>query len=168
MRRHGMKRKPSREPIRLNAVIGSAFPGLGLGSLLMEHEIKKNWQRVIGDSLSQKTSPTRLRNKTLYVTVSSSAWMNELSFHKREILKKIGEIIGKDAVTEIIFKPGSGVPMRSMGRAEKNSAKSECPKRELTQGEKLFIEKVTSVIKDPELRKALKKAMENLKRHGNG
>src|SRR3989304_7355933 len=161
MRRHGMRRKPSRDPIRLNAVIGSAFPGLGLGSLLMEHEIKKNWQRVIGDSLSQKTSPARLRNKTLCVTVSSSAWMNELSFHKREILKKIGEIIGKDAVTEIIFKPGNV-------KATENSVKSERPKRELTHGEKLFIEKITSGIKDPELRKALKKAMENSKRHGNG
>ena len=160
MRRHGMRRKPSLDPIRLNAVIGIAFPGLGLGSLLMEHEIKKNWQRIIGDSLSQKTSPARLRNKTLYVSVSSSAWMIELSLHKREILKKIGEVIGKDAVTEIIFKPGN------VGRVEKNSAGSERPKRELAKGEKLFIEKVASGIKDPELRKALKKAMENAKRHG--
>lgn len=168
MRRHGMRRKPSREPVRLNAVIGNAFPGLGLETLLMEHEIKKNWRRVIGDSLSRKTSPARLRNKTLCVTVSSSAWMNELSFHKREILKKISEVIGKDAVTEIIFKPGNGTPVQKTGQAEKDPSGSERPKRELTQGEKLFIEKVTSGIKDPELRKTLKKAMENLKRHGNG
>ena len=161
MRRHGMKRKPSREPIRLNAIIGGAFPGLGLGTLLMEHEIKKHWRRVIGDSLSRKTSPARLRNKTLCVTVSSSAWMNELSFHKREILKKIGEVLGKDAVMEIIFKPGNV-------KATENSVKNERPKRELGQGEKLFIEKVASGIKDPELRKTLKKAMENSKRHGNG
>ena len=53
-----------------------------------------------------------------------------------------------------------------MGRVEKNSAGSERPKRELAKGEKLFIEKVASGIKDPELRKALKKAMENAKRHG--
>src|SRR3990172_3936186 len=107
MRHRGTKRKTLAEPIRLNAVIKGAFPNIGLGTLLMEHEIRKNWQLVMGDSLSRKTLPGRLRNKTLYVTVSSSAWMNELSFHKREILKKIGEIIGKDAVTEIIFKPGN-------------------------------------------------------------
>lgn len=92
--------------------------------------------------------------------------MNELSFHKREILKKISEVVGKDAVTEIIFKPGGGTPVQKTGQAEKDPAGSERPKRELTQGEKLFIEKVTSRIKDPELRKTLKKAMENLKRHG--
>ena len=87
--------------------------------------------------------------------------MNELSFHKREILKKIGEVLGKDAVMEIIFKPGNV-------KATENSVKNERPKRELGQGEKLFIEKVASGIKDPELRKTLKKAMENSKRHGNG
>ena len=154
-----MRRKTLSEPVRLNAAIKDAFPDIGLGTLLMEHEIRKNWQRIIGDSLSLKTSPTRLRNKTLYVIVSSSAWMFELSFHKKEILKKIGEMLGKDAVTEIIFKPGSV-------KATENSMKNESPERELVEGEKVFIKKVTSGVKNPELRKALKKAMESAKRHG--
>ncbi|MFZ3072589.1 MAG: DUF721 domain-containing protein [Thermodesulfobacteriota bacterium] len=156
-----MRKKTSNEPVRLNAAIKDAFPNLGLETLLMEHEIRKNWQRIIGDSLSRKTLPARLRNKTLCVSVSSSAWMNELSFHKKEILKKINEMLGKTVVAEIIFKPGSV-------KNAKNSVKSESPARELTQGEKLFIEKVSSAVKDRELKKALKKAMENAKRHENG
>lgn len=74
------------------------------GSLKHAHaELWARWRDVVGPETYRRSFPTALRGTALTVGVSSSAWMQELSFLKAAILDRIAEEIGPGVVTEIRF-----------------------------------------------------------------
>ena len=55
----------------------------------------------------KKTSPNFLftvKNKTLYVKLSSSVLREELSYGKEKIIKMINEEMGKEVVTKLVLR----------------------------------------------------------------
>jgi len=69
--------------------------------------IVKYWE-VIMDKLSEKTAPSSLRKKVLYITVSDSAYTDTLSYYVDELINLISSeaICGEGAVRKIIFRTG--------------------------------------------------------------
>ncbi|MBI5560257.1 MAG: DUF721 domain-containing protein [Deltaproteobacteria bacterium] len=139
-------------PSRIGGVLGRSFTALGLAAKISEFRIKKEWDRIVGPAIAKRAQPGRLTNKTLHVLVSSSSWMNELRFHMEDIIKKVNAETGGGTVEEIVFKPGR------LNEPEKE--RPAIKRRPLTVEERVFIEKTVSGIKDPQLRDAIKRAME--------
>jgi hypothetical protein len=50
--------------------------------------LKKTWNQVVGPMTALQTRPDRLSKGTLYVKVSTSVWMHQLQFLKKDILEK--------------------------------------------------------------------------------
>ncbi|HBO84882.1 MAG: hypothetical protein A2073_01880 [Deltaproteobacteria bacterium GWC2_42_11] len=137
------------KPIPISAVLEGSFARLGIKRRVNEFAILKDWGRLAGSSISKFAVPVKLVGKTLYVAVSTSVWMEELKYVKPDLINKINENLGKDCVSDIIFKLGSINCFYH--DVKQNPVKERC----LTAEEKMEIDNVTSGIKDNGLREII-------------
>ena len=56
--------------------------------------IVRNWAEIVGPLLAEKSSPSRFDRGTLWVSVQSSEWAQELRMMKRTILAKLAQASG--------------------------------------------------------------------------
>jgi predicted nucleic acid-binding Zn ribbon protein len=86
--------------------LAGLFRRLGLVEQARAWRAMAAWARAAGPRIAQHARAEQLRNKTLVVRVASSAWANELSFLKAELLAKLQELPGGDAVQDLRFSVG--------------------------------------------------------------
>ncbi|VAV83867.1 hypothetical protein MNBD_DELTA01-1567 [hydrothermal vent metagenome] len=140
--------------MHIAAVLGKSWGKLATEVWPNEHKIKRLWQEAVGPAIAAKTEPTRLFGTKLNVSVTSAAWMNELTFHKADILRKLTEGLGKGVVEDIIFKVGRVEPPKEKPPEQKILL------RKLTTRELSEIDRIASEVKDPTIKEALIRAMQ--------
>ncbi|HLC17659.1 MAG TPA: DUF721 domain-containing protein [Thermodesulfobacteriota bacterium] len=151
------RRKRSSHPSKAGALIASALPHLGIDSRLREYNIKKFWGELVGEAVSRRAVPLRLMGRTLYCSVSSSTWMAELNYQKKLIIERINERLGQGAVEDIVLRQGAvPEPQPPAGPG----ADSREGKKRISPGDRAFIKKTTSGIKDGSLKAVIKRALE--------
>ncbi|MFH0982921.1 MAG: DUF721 domain-containing protein [Planctomycetota bacterium] len=101
---------------RIAASIGDIIPGvmkqLGLDKHLWEQAILSEWPALVGPQVAAHTRPGRIERGTLFVFVSHSTWLNELSrYGKKEMLENLQKRFGADKIKSIRLQldpdPGS-------------------------------------------------------------
>jgi hypothetical protein len=107
------------------------------------------WEEVVGPQIAGKTRPEALRNGVLVVSVTSSVWMQELSFMKQKILDRINQTLAPATIREIRFKLGD-IQQAGAGCDEE-------PLPQLTEEEQEVIAQHTASIEDQGLRESLQK-----------
>jgi predicted nucleic acid-binding Zn ribbon protein len=65
------------------------------------------WDETIGTTIAENARPAAFKGQVLLVTVTSSPWMQQLQFLKKDIIQKLNTALGKELVSEIKFKIGS-------------------------------------------------------------
>ncbi|MDQ1330812.1 MAG: hypothetical protein QG578_1077 [Thermodesulfobacteriota bacterium] len=65
------------------------------------------WDEVVGAAVAKNASPAGFKGKILLVNVVSSVWIQELQYHRKDIIRKLNEALGKELVCDIKFKIGS-------------------------------------------------------------
>jgi predicted nucleic acid-binding Zn ribbon protein len=89
----------------LKAVIPRVLDELGLDRRCAETEVVKVWNHLIDPNIVAHAQPTGLRKGTLFVTVDSSVWLNEIvRYRRREILDRLQHSFGSDLITKISFR----------------------------------------------------------------
>lgn len=138
----------------LSSVLSKSFGSLGVETKLTQFHLAERWSEIIGSPLDEKCVPNNIIGKTLYLTVSSSAWMTELTYLKQEILSRVNKALSSK-LDSIKFRIG-----KVEKPAKKRPPKLHKEKRELSATEHKFIENAVSAIKNPELRETIQRAME--------
>jgi len=69
-------------------------------------EVWNLWAGAVGDVIARNARPEAFKGRLLLVHVNSPAWMHQLQFLKKDIIKKINSALGKDLVNDIKFKIG--------------------------------------------------------------
>jgi len=64
------------------------------------------WESAVGDVIAKNTKPEAFKGKLLLVHVNSPPWMHQLQFLKKDIIKKVNHVLGKELVQDIRFKIG--------------------------------------------------------------
>jgi len=64
------------------------------------------WDRIVGDVIAQNARPAAFKGKILLVHVSSSAWIHQFQFLKKEMIEKLNEALGKALIDDLKFKIG--------------------------------------------------------------
>lgn len=82
-------------------IIPAVFRNLGIAGRLEEARLVEEWGRIVGDLLSERSSPVEVRGGVLLVEACDNAWMQELRFHQTRIIDKIHERFPGLGVTEI-------------------------------------------------------------------
>ncbi|HEY3853234.1 MAG TPA: DUF721 domain-containing protein [Verrucomicrobiae bacterium] len=90
---------------------GQVMPKL-LSELRIDHrqsetEILRVWNNQLDPNITAHASPTGIRKGTLFVTVDSSVWLDEIvRYRRREILERLQNSFGRDLITKISFRVG--------------------------------------------------------------
>tara|TARA_B100001113_G_C20858105_1_gene512698 strand:+ start:202 stop:483 length:282 start_codon:yes stop_codon:yes gene_type:complete len=70
---------------------------------LLNIEVKKAWFDLMKNGVSNYTTDVNLKNKTLYIKLSSPALKEELSYGKEKLIKLINDKFDKDLIEKIIL-----------------------------------------------------------------
>jgi predicted nucleic acid-binding Zn ribbon protein len=91
--------------------VGDLMPAvlnrLGLDRRRAEAEIVRVWNNLIDPNITAHARPTSLNKGTLFVTVDSNVWLDEIvRYRRREILERLQHSFGRDLIARISFRVG--------------------------------------------------------------
>ncbi|MDD2799717.1 MAG: DUF721 domain-containing protein [Bacteroidales bacterium] len=69
-----------------------------------ETHLLQAWGNVLGKAVSGYTTSIFIKNRVLYVQLSSSVLRQELSMSREKIVFRLNEYVGKEVITDIIFR----------------------------------------------------------------
>lgn len=87
----------------LKQVIDEMMHRQKLKGKLTEVRIQECWEKVMGPTIAQRTLGIALKNKTLYVKVSSAPLKQELSFNLPKLMQLLNEEMTETVITEIVI-----------------------------------------------------------------
>lgn len=91
----------------LAALLPEVMSGLGLDRRRGEAEVVKVWNHLMDPQVSAHAQPAGLNKGTLFVTVDSSVWLDEIvRYRRREILDRLQHSFGRELVKKISFRVG--------------------------------------------------------------
>jgi hypothetical protein len=154
-RKKGFQTK-SGDPQKLGQILQRALKQRNILLHFKDQHLWDAWHKAVGKTISAQTRVDRLDRDTRFVKVSSSAWMQQLQFVKREILDKLNEILGKESVRNIFFSIGE---VSAVQKKKDDPPSFKLDQHLLKDRDKKLIEECTASISDRELNEILKRAM---------
>jgi predicted nucleic acid-binding Zn ribbon protein len=70
---------------------------------LVETRIELLWPELMGETIAKYTTKMKLKEKILYISVSSDALRNQLMYSRHQICGMINEKLGENAVKEVVL-----------------------------------------------------------------
>jgi hypothetical protein len=134
---------------RAGTVLGSLVKDLGLESALALYRIRENWESVFRGPLSLHSSPSGLSRGRLLVNVDSPAWLQQLNFYRKDVVRKLASF----GVKDVRFKLGRVRPLSQRRTAPAPVEDS------LIDNDRAFIEEVVSGVDDRDLGENIRGAM---------
>ncbi len=64
------------------------------------------WHNIVGDVIAQNAKPAAFKGRLLLVHVTSSTWIHQLQFLKKEMIAKLNNALGKTLIEDLKFKIG--------------------------------------------------------------
>jgi len=88
----------------VSEILGSVMTGLEMPENVdLKGKVFLAWEQVAGEAASH-TNPFRFRGSTLIVEVTESAWINELSMRKKDLLDRLEREVGARVAQDIRFE----------------------------------------------------------------
>ena len=85
-------------------VIRAYLKESGLDKPLKERQLIQQWEALLGRPVARATTRIFIRDRKLFVYLSSSVIRNELFMLQDEILRKLNEAAGEEMLSEIVLK----------------------------------------------------------------
>ncbi|NOY84367.1 MAG: DUF721 domain-containing protein [Nitrospirae bacterium] len=151
-----------KEPAAISPILKTMNRKLGLEKEMIFYRLKKEWPTFVGQTLSEHTRPERLKFKMLTLSVDGPTWMHELTFLKKDIIKKINTRLGKNLIQTLHLKIGI-LPSQDLPKKH-----TRFPQKALSPEAKTLLQEQLSPLKDSPLKKAIREAMERHLRKNEG
>ncbi len=88
-------------------VVKNVLSGLRIDRRQHEAQVVQVWNQSIDPALTAHAQPTGLRKGTLFVTVDSHVWLDEiLRYRRHEILERLQSSFGREMVSKISARVG--------------------------------------------------------------
>ena len=88
----------------IESVIREYLKEMNIDQKLKEVGIVSQWEKLMGKTVSSRTSQIYIRNRILYIHVTSSVLKNELLMIRQAIIEKINEEAGEKVVEQLVIK----------------------------------------------------------------
>ena len=96
-----MKRTEARN---IGQIINDVLRKENLAVALDEHRASALWPQIVGDGINRYTIKRYVKDGVMTVHLSSASLVNELMLNRASIIQRINEALGRDIISEIIFK----------------------------------------------------------------
>lgn len=134
---------------KAEAVLGPMLRQLGIESGVKLERIRNDWFRIFDPSLSSHMYPAGCTRNELLLNVESPAWMQQLTYHKKDVVQKLA-VYG---ITGVRFRIGK---IRGMNQPPRKGGKA----RVLSEEDISFAAAAASAITDAQVRESVRKAIE--------
>ena len=101
-----MEKRKSGTPEPIESILERVSTSLGLEMKVKQYQIWEVWDSVVGEAIARQARPQQVRNMILWIAVSSSTWMQQLEFMKKQIVNRLNEHIGEVVIKDIRFRIG--------------------------------------------------------------
>lgn len=88
----------------LSEVIRQVLKSQKLEKPLNEKRLIDAWPMVLGANIMQYTTGLSVKNRVLYVQLSSSVLRHDLFLSREEIKKSLNKQVGAEVIVDIIFR----------------------------------------------------------------
>jgi hypothetical protein len=158
MRKGSMRRRTlTKKPEPLGDILQKVLKKMDVPHKRTDRRIVALWKSAVGPQIASRTLPESFRRGSLYVLVSTTAWLHQLQFLKEEILSKLNELSGQDEFQRLFFSIGEFPEQQPDTVNDRNPP--DLVTQELGKRDRQMMEKSLTAIRDPELREAIEKAM---------
>lgn len=97
-----MSDRKKKKPERIANVVADLLAQRGLRDRVEQAGIIPEWPRLVGEQIAAVTEPRSISaNGTLFVSVQTNAWMNELSLLEPELLKSLNAQVKQAPIKRI-------------------------------------------------------------------
>jgi|ERR1051326_2209084 hypothetical protein len=91
----------------ISTVMPQVLTQLRMDRRRAEAEIVRVWNHLIDPTITAHAQPTGLNKGTLFVTVDSSVWLDEIvRYRRKEILTHLQHSFGSEMIARISFRAG--------------------------------------------------------------
>ncbi len=104
------RRHWARSPKSAARVIAQLMHQNGYGRVLSSGRLDEAWRTAAGPQVAGKTAAGKVRRGVLEVVVASSTLIQELTFQKKTLVRKLAELIPEESIRDIRFKSGAVDP----------------------------------------------------------
>lgn len=88
-------------------VLPHVLTGLRMDRRRAEAEVVRVWNHLMDPCVTTHAQPTGINKGTLFVTVDSSPWLDEIvRYRRKEILERLQHSFGKELIAKISFQVG--------------------------------------------------------------
>lgn len=77
---------------------------IGIKQSVLSDRARDVWKEAVGDLINSNTTLENIEKNKIVVVVSNETWRKELLDRKEEIIMKINDLIGENAIKDIIFR----------------------------------------------------------------
>lgn len=77
---------------------------IGIKQSVLSDRARDVWREAVGDLINSNTKLENIEKNKIVVIVSNESWRKELLDRKEEIIMKINDLIGENAIKDIIFR----------------------------------------------------------------
>ncbi|WP_420384805.1 DUF721 domain-containing protein [Roseivirga sp.] len=102
MRKNEKSRKG--EPESLGEAIQEMLKSFHIEEKFHETNLINSWEKIMGAPIAKRTSKVYIRDKKLFVHISSAPLKHELTMSRDKILVLIARELGSSIVNEVIIK----------------------------------------------------------------
>ena len=88
----------------LSDIIRQVLKEQHLDKPLYEKRLIEAWPSVLGENIVKYTSDLNIKNRVLYVSLTSSVLRHDLFMSKDEIKKSLNKQVGVEVIVDIIFR----------------------------------------------------------------
>ena len=88
----------------LSEVMEEIVERIGIRQSVLSDRARDVWKEAVGDLINSNTTLENIERDKIIVIVSNDTWRKELSDRKKEIITKINDLIGENAIKDIIFR----------------------------------------------------------------
>ncbi len=99
-------RKKMDKPAPLRDVLREALKVCGMDVDLQLYSLWEQWPDLVGPAIAKNAHPVAIKQTLLLINVSSAPWMHQLQYLKSELIEKLNNALGREAVKDIRFKIG--------------------------------------------------------------
>ena len=89
---------------KIGDVIMECLRDLNIERKLKEVHLVSQWEAMMGRTVASRTNHIYIRNRILYIHVTSSVLKSELLMMRQEILEKLNERTGEQLVEQLIIR----------------------------------------------------------------
>ena len=92
--------------VHLSNIIGDVLKKYRLETDSELVQVWRVWDTIVGNVIAQNAKPAAFKGRILLVHVTSSTWLHQLQFLKKDMIDKLNVTLGKTLIEDLKFKIG--------------------------------------------------------------